>query len=464
MTVSPIFLGSYSVESLRARTNATQFTDLKSTMTDLQRQLATGKLADDWAGMGTERVTSLDMNARVSILDGYASNITDAQTRLKLMDTSLAQLDKNRSAAIGELSLDSYQLRSGGTTQGQILLTGRFNEMIDLLNQDVAGRYVFSGRATDTKPVASADVILNGSGSQIGLKTAMANQRTTDLGSGLGGLAVGVSGNVVSITKPGAGGMTVSGTSSFDFTTQPTEGQTFTVKVTLPDGTSQDVTLAASSNPGAGTSTGAAFQIGATSAQTATNFGAAITTALTNVANTSLWAASGVKAAQDFFNGNIANSVQWYLGDNSATPRQTALVRASDGAPIASGAQANEAPFRNLLASYAVMAADSFPSSNANSPARYDAVKSRLQTNLAETPGARVADVQTELALASVDINTAKERNAATKSVLQDHISAIEDASPEQIAAQLLSLQTSLQASYQTASMVSKLSLVNYLS
>lgn len=463
MTVSPIFLGSYSVESLRARTNGAQFTSLKDTMTDLQRQLSTGKLADDWSGLGTELVQSLDLNARVSLLDGYQSNITDAETRLKLMDASLTQLDKNRSKAIGELSLDSYQLRSGGTTQGQILLTGRFNEMIDLLNTDVAGRYVFSGRSTDTRPVASADVILNGAPPQIGLKTAMANQRTTDLGSGLGGLAVGVSGNVVSVTKPGAGGMTVSGTSSFDFTTQPTDGQAYSLTVTLPDGSTQNVTLTAAATAGAGTSSGAAFVIGASSAQTAANFGAALTSALTTVANTSLWAASGIKASQDFFNGSVANSVQWYLGDNSATPRQTAQVRASDGAPIASGAQANEAPFRNLLASYAVMAADSFPSSNANSPARYDAVKSRLQSQLAETPGARVADVQTELALASVDVNTAKERNASTKKVLQDHIGAIEDATPEQVAAQLLSLQTSLQASYQTASMVSKLSLVNYL-
>jgi flagellar hook-associated protein 3 FlgL len=464
MTISPIFLGSYSVESLTARTNASQFASMKSTMNDLQRQLSTGKLADDWAGLGADRVTSLDFNSRVSILDGYASNITDAQTRLTVMDNTLTQLDKNRSGALGELSLDSYQLRSGGTTQGQILMTGRFNEMIDLLNQDVAGRYVFSGRSTDVRPVASADTILNGSGAQIGLRTAIANQKTADLGSGLGGLAVGVAGNVASVTKPGAGGLTVSGANSFDFTTQPTPGQAYTLAVTLPDGSTEKVTLTAAAAPGAGTSSGSAFVIGATPAQTAANFGAALTTALTTLSNTALPAASAVKASQDFFAGAIPNTVQWYLGDNTAAPRQTALVRASDGAPIASGAQANEAPFRNLIASYAVMAAETFPSSDPNSPARYDAVKARLQNTLAETPGARIADVQTELALASVDIANAKERNSATKSVLVDHLGAIEDASPEQVAAQLLSLQTQLQASYQTASMVAQLSLVNFLS
>lgn len=463
MTLSPIFLGSYSVESLRARTNASQFTSIKDTMTDLQRQLATGKLADDWAGLGTERTMSLDLNARVSLLDGYATNITDAQTRLKIMDTSLTQLDRNRAGAIGELSLDSYQLRSGGTTQGQILITGRFNEMIDVLNQQVAGRYVFSGRSTDTRPVASADTILNGAPPLIGLKTAIANQKTSDLGSGLGGLAVGVSGNVVSVTKPGAGGLTVSGTSSFDFTTQPTPGQAFTLALTLPDGSTEKLTLTAAASAGAGTSSGSAFVIGATPAQTAANFGAALTTALGTFATTSLASASAVKASQDFFAGSIPNTVQWYLGDTSATPRQTALVRASDGAPIASGAQANEAPFKNLLAAYGAMAAETFPSSDTTSPARYDALKSRLQGLLAETPGNRIADVQTQLALASVDIDTARNRNEATKSVLQDHIGAIEDASPEEVAAQLLALQTSLQASYQTASMVSKLSLVNYL-
>jgi hypothetical protein len=46
---------------------------------------------------------------------------------------------------------------------------------------------------------------------------------------------------------------------------------------------------------------------------------------------------------------------------------------------------------------------------------------------------------------------------------LQNLVSATETVSPDQVASQILALQTSLQASYQTTSMLSSLTLVKFL-
>jgi flagellar hook-associated protein 3 FlgL len=50
-----------------------------------------------------------------------------------------------------------------------------------------------------------------------------------------------------------------------------------------------------------------------------------------------------------------------------------------------------------------------------------------------------------------------------TQNTLQNVISQAETVSPDQVASQILSLQTALQASYQTTSTLSQLSLLKYL-
>ncbi len=462
-TVSNVFSGSYSLSSLTARRNADRFEALRDSMEDLQRQMATRQRSDDWIGLGGDRLQTLDLRARLSLIEGYDSAAADASLRLKVMDQTLTALDKSRSAAVSELTMDSYALRSGGTTQGQILLTNRFRDAVDLLNQEVNGRYLFSGRSTDVRPVIPADTILNGAPPLIGLRQAISDRKTADIGGGLGGLSVGIAGNVVSVTKPGAGGLTVTGTSSFDFTTQPTAGDTFTLRLSLPDGSIETRTFTARDANG-GVVMEPSFAIGATSADTAANFQAALSASLTELAGTALPAASAVQAARDFFAGNIPGTVDWYVGDSTANPRTTALTRLDDGDPIASGAQADEAALRNVLMHMGVMAAESFPTSDPLSQKRFDALRQRLGAGLSEASGApRVRHLQEELALAAVEINNAKERNASAKTMLQGQLTDLEGVSLEEAAAKLLSLQTQLQASYQTSSMVSKLSLVNFL-
>ena len=71
--------------------------------------------------------------------------------------------------------------------------------------------------------------------------------------------------------------------------------------------------------------------------------------------------------------------------------------------------------------------------------------------------------VGVELGNAQAAMGNISTRHSAYKSQLEGMLSDIESAPQEDVAMQIMALQTRLQASYQAASMISHLSLVNYL-
>ena len=77
--------------------------------------------------------------------------------------------------------------------------------------------------------------------------------------------------------------------------------------------------------------------------------------------------------------------------------------------------------------------------------------------------GSSIAGIAGEFGVASSSMDDAKTQAKASKAALQDSLDGIEGVSTEEVASKLLSLQTQLQASYQVTSMLSKLTLVNYL-
>ena len=77
--------------------------------------------------------------------------------------------------------------------------------------------------------------------------------------------------------------------------------------------------------------------------------------------------------------------------------------------------------------------------------------------------GAAVDGIASDLAVARAALGNASDRLSATKAQLQDTLDGVETADPSTVATKLLATQTRLQASYQTTSLISKLSLVNYI-
>jgi len=74
-----------------------------------------------------------------------------------------------------------------------------------------------------------------------------------------------------------------------------------------------------------------------------------------------------------------------------------------------------------------------------------------------------ISDIQTDFATAQLTMKDAQARQTQAQTALQNLISNTEGISQDQVAAEIMSLQTSLQASYQTTAMLSQLSLVKYL-
>ena len=91
-------------------------------------------------------------------------------------------------------------------------------------------------------------------------------------------------------------------------------------------------------------------------------------------------------------------------------------------------------------------------------------MQQRLGAALVGTPTEqKITDIQGELAGAQVALGAAKDRHQQTISTLQTLLQGVEGAPPEEVAAQILALQTSLQATLQTTAMLLQTNLLKYL-
>jgi len=163
--------------------------------------------------------------------------------------------------------------------------------------------------------------------------------------------------------------------------------------------------------------------------------------------------------------GTSANTVFWYTGESGSTPaRQTALALVGPSTTIAYGMRANEQALSTLVANVAVLAATTYSPSDTNAAASYAGLTKRVVTNLGAQQGVQqVSDIEADLANAQVAANNAQSLNSRTQSTLSGMLQNIEGVSQDQVGAELLALQTTLQASLSTTARMAGISLVNYL-
>ena len=160
-----------------------------------------------------------------------------------------------------------------------------------------------------------------------------------------------------------------------------------------------------------------------------------------------------------------ANTVAWYTGEAGSGPaRASSTARVDQTATIQYGVRANEQAIRSALQSVAAYAAVTTSPTSANATALIAALNVRVATSL--TPQGRqqsLADIGTDLASAQVAMKDITSRQNQSQLMLQNLVDQTETVSSDQVATEILALQTRLQASYQTTSMLSQLTLVKYL-
>jgi len=480
--------------------------NLQNQLDQLSQQLGTNQKSSTYSGLDSQSGVTIGLDAQLAAINGYSNAITDVGTTLTVAQTALQQIGSAGTTVLDSINQGgSFTIDNTGQTQVQDSAASQLDQILSTLNTQSGNGYLFSGTAVNQPSVASTDAILNGNGAQAGLKQVIAERNQADLGAnGLGRLVIPAAvGSTVSLSEDVAGspfgfklanvsssltGATVTGPSgspaaiSVDLgATNPNSGDSITFTLNLPDGSTQNLTLQATSSPTPGADQ---FSIGSTPAATATNLQAALTTAVGQLADTSLAAASAVAAGNDFFgnppqriagppfsaatslvNGTSANTVIWYTGDASGTPaRSTATAQVGPSTTVSYGMRANEPALSSTVESVAVLAAVSYSPTDPNAASAYAALTQRLATALSGAPGTQtVSDIEADLANAQVTINTAKTNNQQTQSAISDMLQQIEGVSDAQLGAQILQLQNSLQASMSTVGRLAQINLVNYL-
>ncbi|MEO0498003.1 MAG: hypothetical protein AAF141_11670 [Pseudomonadota bacterium] len=501
-----------SLSSFLGTTLTSRTLDMRNDMRDLERQLATGKKADNYAELGHQRRLSVSFRQTISEIDSWSETTKLVDMRISIADVTLTRMQDLRTDAKAAIDPSNFNLNGGGKTSDQQVAELLLNEFHALLQSDVGGRHIFGGREVDTNPVADLNTILYGNGTQAGVNTYIDERRQADLGTnGLGRLDAPVRvGTTVSFAGEAPGNMPfgakitaissdtpamVSGftpqagatpaAASVNFAAQPNIGQKVRIDFQLPNGETSYIELRADNTASTNDST---FQIGATPADTAQNFRDVLESQMRLQAQSSVRAASSLQASFEFFQtgngadpqrvdgppfatatalqaGTTGDTVQWYQGENTAqSAREGAVARVDREKTVAYGMRANEDPFAWMMAQLSAFVLEDMSGGAVEDISRHTAFAEMVNRNMSDRPGTPLMQsVHMEITAANLQAQRASERHELTTKQYKNLVSGIEDASQEETAISILRLQTQMEASYTVTSRLSQLSLVNFL-
>lgn len=328
-----------------------QIRNINQQLTDLSTQLSTGKLSQTYSGMGTNEGFAIAGRAQLSNIAAYTDTMTNVNVSINLANTALQSLTTIRNTVQTGSANTAQDLNVNGQTVAQNTAAAQFGSMVGVLNTQSGNRYLFSGTAFNTQSVANAGDIINGTTTQAGFKTVMAERQAADLGAGgmgrlvqtqptpgsakvsedVAGSSFGLKLSAVSSTLTGA---TVTGPSgspvsfSVDLNgVNPSNGDKLSVQFTLPDGSTERIDLTASTatptplgsfaiDPG---NPNAVPPIPPDPNITASNLNTALNTAIKKLAGTSLVAASAIVAGDNFFN-TVGSAIANQAAVNQGTP------------------------------------------------------------------------------------------------------------------------------------------------
>lgn len=340
-----------------------QIRNINQQLTDLSTQLSTGKLSQTYSGMGTNEGFAIAGRAQLSNIAAYTDTMTNVNVSINLANTALQSLTTIRNTVQTGSANTAQDLNVNGQTVAQNTAAAQFGSMVGVLNTQSGNRYLFSGTAFNTQSVANAGDIINGTTTQAGFKTVMAERQAADLGAGgmgrlvqtqptpgsvkvsedVAGSPFGLKLSAVSSTLTGA---TVTGPSgspvsfSVDLNgVNPSNGDKLSVQFTLPDGSTEQIDVTASTatptplgsfaiDPG---NPNAVPPIPPDPNITASNLNTALNTAIKKLAGTSLVAASAIVAGDNFFN-TVGSAIS-----NQAAVNQSAPPAPATGATMLSG-------------------------------------------------------------------------------------------------------------------------------
>ncbi len=472
---------------------------------DLQRQFGTGRVSETYGGLGAQRVTSLDLRAKISTMEAYQQTIETMDLRLSFMQQSLGRINEVASDARSDIRASNFDLAGETQTPQQTIVQGQFDEVIALINTELSGRYLFSGTTTDTPAADLVSNILNGEGARDGVVQVIAERKAADAGTdGRGRMTIGpAAGASLTVAEDGAHpfGFKFSSVTTtipdatltetagpptswqIDLATNPSTDTIIRFDLDLPDGSRETITLTAAAESGPNGS----FEIGADPAATMANIEAALIGEVEARAASALDAASAITASRSFFstdpgnppqrvdgappetataltNATDTDTVFWYLGETGGNPRDSAVARVDDQITVGYGARADEDAFGKILAGLAAFAVETYTPADPAEKERYLALAERASDQLFfDTGEPSINAIQSRLVAAEATAGKANERHTNAIGLATGALEGVEAVDQNDVAVRILALQTRLQATYETTAIISQLRLVNFL-
>lgn len=391
----------------------------------------------------TSSVTLTASSATPAPANTFAIGSTPAQTA--------ANLNSALNTAIGKVA-NTDLVAASAVAAG--------NDFFDPSSSAVGSVATNQSGTTPPTPITSATA-LAGTAPSDSLSAGFQNGDTITVD----GTTITFSNSPTSLTGPsyninpatGTVGNLLSAIDSITGTSTPSSIDGGAITLNTPNAASFSIT-ASSSDPNAQAALGA-LGFGSGNAATTTNTSGTTITA----PQPPLRVPSPAATATTLVNGS-ANTVAWYTGNSSSNPRSSSNAQIDAGITVNYGAQANEQAIRQQLQGVAVFAAVAFSPTGTNSSDQASALSWRIATNLTSQPGQQtISDIQTDFAAAQTQMKAASDRQTQTQTMLQNLVDSTENVSTDQVASEILQLQTTLSASYQTTSILAGLSLTKFL-
>lgn len=483
-------------------------TDKKDQLEDLTIQLGSGKKATSYSGLRDKVGVSLDLRSQLSEIEGYQAAITQTNLRTSLMNLSLQRLVEIGSEVSGSATATSYNISAEGKSVGQLTAATLVSEALGLLDAELDGDYLFSGKTTDVSPTRNYDQIVYGFDGADGLLTVTDERIRADAGADdMGRLTVSTTGSIMTlaeqatdfgykldsvgsnlsnanITGPAGSPSSV----SVELTAAPEVGEVISFTFTLPDGSSEVIALKAvngSTMPGDGT-----FSLMGTTDNIAQAIEDELAFQIKKNVTTEGEASSRIQAAMDFYmtsgdgepmrvvgsTPETATSldtataagkptVEWYIGDNdNDSARDTAKSQIDKGLSVSVGARANEDGIARQLAYMTAFSLPTYDEDSSVDKNRYSAFADAISSGLSSNQqGDVVATIQMEIGVASKIAEDADDRHVTKSSLLKTMSHEVDGIDNEEVAAKIMSLNATIEASYQATSMLYQLSLTRYI-
>ena len=126
-----------------------QLVNLRSQLDDLQRQLSTGQKFQTYSGLPSQAQLLVGLNTQLNALSGFQDSNNVVNARLSIAQTALTQFDSVARGVQGSAMLSNYTAGPNGYTVDQTYASDQLSQLLNLMNTQADGRYVFSGKAVD---------------------------------------------------------------------------------------------------------------------------------------------------------------------------------------------------------------------------------------------------------------------------------------------------------------------------